>query len=214
MPSIVNVKVSNVGTIVRGDKNMVEINGYDLTNNKGFKKAFFETKRDGGRTKNAEISDGLSQGDFMEVTMDDTSWANVQFIKKIAEPAGGASAPDMGKAPAGSGNPTGGGSDKMSKAEWAAKDAKKETGVARSVALKAASHIAASSGKGATKAIVDSMEKLAYRMEAYLLKGDFNAELDACCEVSTPAETAPTSEGNQAEGSQTSPPADDDDIPF
>lgn len=213
MPSIVNVKVSNVGTIVRGDKNMVEINGYDLTNNKGFKKAFFETKRDGGRTKNADISDGLSQGDFIEVTMDDTSWANVQFIKKIAEPAGGGSAPDMGKAPSSGGG--GGGSDKMTKAEWAEKDRKKEVGVARSVAVKAAALMCSGTAAPPSKKLVETMEKLAYRMEAFLMKGDFNAELDA--EPLTepePKPELPPAKDSQAEGSQTSPPAADDDIPF
>jgi hypothetical protein len=214
MPSIVNVKVSNVGTIVRGDKNMVEINGYDLTNNKGFKKAFFETKRDGGRTKNAEISDGLTPGDFIEVTMDDTSWKNVQFIKKIAEPAGGASAPDMGKAPS-SGGGGGGGSDRMSKAEWAAKDKAKELSMARHKAVQTAAAFCAIHDKTATAAAVTAMEKLAYRIEAYLLKGDFDADLDAPePEVSTVAETPASTEGNQAEGSATSPPAADDDIPF
>jgi hypothetical protein len=202
MPSIVNVKVSNVGTIVRGDKNMVEINGYDLTNNKGFKKAFFETKRDGGRTKNAEISDGLSQGDFIEVTMDDTSWANVQFIKKIAEPAGGASAPDMGSKPSG-----GGGSDKMSKAEWAAKDKAKELSMARHKALQTSAAFCAIHDKTATGAAVKAMEKLAFRMEAYLLKGDFDAELDASEPTPAPAEEPQPKQ-------DADPSTPDDDIPF
>jgi hypothetical protein len=210
------VKVSNVGTIVRGDKNMVEINGYDLTNNKGFKKAFFETKRDGGRTKNAEISDGLSQGDFIEVTCDDTSWANVQFIKKIAEPAGGASAPDMGTAPAAGGGTRANSSDKMSKAEWAAKDAKKEIGVARSVAIKSAALMCSGTAAAPSKKLVETMEKLAYRIEAYLLNGDFNADLAAVVEpeVSPKVETASPAEGNQAEGAGPASGSQDDDIPF
>lgn len=212
MPSQVNVKVSNVGSIVRGDKNMVEINGYDLTNNKGFKKAFFETKRDGGRTKNAEISDGLQPGDFIEVTLDDTSWKNVQFIKKIAEPAGGAAAPSS--APAGSGNPTGGGSsERMSKEEWAEKDRKKEASMARHKAVQTAAAFCAVEDKASTAGMVAAMEKLTFRIEAYLLTGDFDADLKAVVEPKTPTAPASNDDG-QSEGGQTSPPAADDDIPF
>jgi hypothetical protein len=204
------VKISNVGNIVRGDKNMIEINGYDLTNNKGFKKAFFETKRDGGRTKNADISDGLIPGDFIEITMDDTTWKNIQFIKKIAEPAGGAAAPMS--APAGSGNPTGGGSsERMSKAEWALKDAKKELSMARHKAIEASAIIAG--GKGISKATVESIEKLADRFTAYILTGDFNGEPDLLVQaVSTTAETPAPSETPNTE--QNPVPSSDDDIPF
>jgi hypothetical protein len=198
---------------------MIEMTGYDATNRRGFKKVFFETTKDGKRTRNAEVSDGLKQDDWVEVTMDDSSYKNVQSIKVIAEPAG-QDVPAQG----GGGNAPGTSqrnhsSDKMSKAEWAAKDRKKEVSVSRSVAVKSAALLF--TGKGATKAIVDSLEKLAYRMEAYLLKGAFDADLDAEPVELPPApeqpatQTTPAGQGDGAPINEDGGNApDDDDIPF
>jgi hypothetical protein len=223
MPTIVQVKVNTPGTTTRGNSNMIQLTGFDYTNNRGFKKLFFEEKQQGGRTANAEVSDTLSKDDWVEITMDDTQYNNVTNIRKISEPAG-AVVPDstQGKpSGGGGGNPSGGSpagrgtSDKMSKADWAEKDRKKETSVARSVAIKSAAVLF--SGKGATKAIVDSLEKLAYRLEAYLMKGDFDADLAAEPEpiAAPPANTStPIDSGGSPEGAGGSPGPEDDDIPF
>jgi hypothetical protein len=206
---------------------MIEMTGYDATNRRGFKKVFFETTKDGKRTRNAEVSDGLHQDDWVEVTMDDTSYKNVQSIKVIAEPAG-QDAPAQGGGGGGggqrsSGGGGGGGSDKMSKAEWAAKQAKEAQNIARSVALKAAVEFANTSTAPSAKA-VSAMEKLSYRMEAFLVKGSFDAEVDAVPEPervvddhpSTQQATQPAGQGDGTpinEDSQGAPPIDDD-IPF
>jgi hypothetical protein len=225
MPTNVNVKVNTVGQVVRGQFNMVEINGYDHNNNRPFKKAFFETKKDGGLTKNAEIANSLQPDEWICITLDDTSYHNVQSIRKIAEPQGGsaaaASAP-VGDAPpayrpAGGGG--GGASDKMSKADWAEKDRKKEVSVNRSVALKAAA--ALFTGKGATKAIVNSLEKLAFRMEAYLALGSFDEQVPANVPAEAPAPPTPPAPEKVYDESTGPEPTDvkvaageDDDIPF
>ena len=93
------VKVNEVShttiTSAKGvDLNYCVLKGYDDTNSKGFSKRFFATKKDGDPTRNAEIADTLQPNDWVEVTMDDTTYKNVQTIKKISEPAGG-SAPDQ-----------------------------------------------------------------------------------------------------------------------
>jgi hypothetical protein len=219
MPTIVQVKVNTPGTTTRGNSNMIQLTGFDYTNNRGFKKLFFEEKQQGGRTANAEVSDTLAKDDWVEITMDDTQYNNVTNIRKISEPAG-AVVPDSTQGKASSG---GGGRDnqtfkpaddknKMSKADWAAKDRKKEVSVSRSVALKSSAVLF--SGKGATKAIVDSLEKLTLRMEAYLMKGAFDAELDAE-PIELPTVDTPTPPDNSgAEGAGGTPGPEDDDIPF
>jgi hypothetical protein len=226
MPTIAQVKVNTVGTTVRGNSNMIELTGYDHTNRRGFKKAFFETKKDGGRTRNAEVSDNLKQDDWVEITMDDSSYKNVQSIKVIAQPPGG-DVPSQG----GGESPTQGGgggssrgsssgssnaSDKMSKAEWAAKDAKKELGVARSVALKAAISAVSSDGKGFTKTKMVQITKMIDSFTSYLLTGDFEGKLPE-----VPAPPAPPVTREPGDEQETPPVNEDgsgapidDDIPF
>jgi len=179
MPTSAQVKVNTVRSTVRGDSNMLELTGYDNTNRRGFKKLFFETKKDGGLTKNAETANTLKQDDWVEVTMDDSSYKNVQSIKRIGEPTGAEAPPAVENRSGGGGGGGAAKTDKMSKADWAAKDRKKEIGVARSVALKAAVGVCGTSASAPTKKIVNAIEKLAFRFEAYLIKGDFNADLDA-----------------------------------
>lgn len=152
---------------------MVELTGYDHSNNKGFKKLFFEEKKSGGPTQAAQAADTLVQNDWVEVTMDDSSYHNVTMIKKIDAPAG-APAESQGAGSGGqrsSGSGGGGGSDKMSKAEWAAKDLRKDTAAARSVSLNAAVNLA---GTGINKTNVAAIQKLAPIFELYLMHGDFN----------------------------------------
>ena len=187
MPTQVEVKVTSKGQVVRGEFNMIEIKGYDHTNNKNFTKAFFETKRDGSLTKNAEIANTLVQNDWITITLDDTSYHNVQSIRKTGEPVGGAAAAAAAPAPAAGGGTRANSSDKMSKAEWAEKDRKKAVSVARSVAVKAAAQMCSGTAAAPSKKLVDTLEKLAYRMEAYLMKGAFDAELDPDEPVAPPA---------------------------
>ena len=200
MPTTVQVKVNTIGSTTRGNSNMVEMTGYDHTNNRGFKKLFFEEKKSGGRTRNAEVADTLSKDDWVEVTMDDTSYKNVQSIKKIAEPAGGESTPSQSSYK----KPAGGGGKK--KGEF-----RTVPMLNREVALKSA--VSLMGPVKLTKTIIDSLEKLAYRLEAFLVKGDFDAELDTdpVVEEKPVAQT----DNTPAAGNDPAPaPVDDDDIPF
>jgi hypothetical protein len=206
---------------------MLELTGYDNTNRRGFKKLFFETKKDGGLTKNAETANTLKQDDWVEITMDDTSYKNVQSIKRIQEPAGsdvpsqGDSNPSRGGgggSSRGSGSGSSSASDKMSKAEWAAKDAKKELGVARSVALKAAVESVSADGKGFTTAKMKQVVKAADSFTSFLLNGDFEGKPELAKPEPPPAPPVVTDRapGDDQPGSPTA--ADDtpidDDIPF
>jgi hypothetical protein len=99
MPTKVKVRVSNVDhttvTSAKGfELNYVVLKGFDEGNNKGFKKQFFATKKDGSPTVNAQTADGLAPNDWVELTLDDTSYQNVQTIRKINAPDG-ATAPDQ-----------------------------------------------------------------------------------------------------------------------
>jgi hypothetical protein len=221
MPTNVNVKVNTVGQVVRGQFNMVEINGYDHSNNRAFKKAFFETKKDNTLTKNAEIANGLVQNDWVCITLDDTSYHNVQSIRKIAEPQGGSAAAAAAPAPAAGGGTRANSADKMSKADWAEKDRKKEVSVNRSVAVKSAA--ALFGAKPITKAILKAFETLAYRIEAYLALGSFDEQVpaDKPAEVPTPTPAVPPAEAKVYDETTGPEPTDvkvaageDDDIPF
>lgn len=157
MPSIVQVKVNTVQHTSQVSKagtdlNYVEITGFDSTNNKGFKKRFFATKKDGTATKNAETADSLSQDDWAEFTLDDTSYHNVQTLKKINQPAG-MSAPSQASPE--SGNPKGtskGGGGYKSNPE-------KEKAIAKSVALKAAVTFLAGNQEVGTDDIIEMSYK-------------------------------------------------------
>ena len=207
MPVTVQVKVNTQGSTTRGNSNMVELTGYDHTNNKGFKKLFFEEKKSGGMTQAAQVAKTLVQDDWCEVTMDDSSYHNVTMIKKIAAPAG-APAESQGAGSSERANQRssggGGGSDRMSKEEWAAKDLKKDISVARSVALKAAVEMA---GTGINKTNVSAIQKLAPIFELYLLHGDFNYVEPEPVAQPEPVEYQP-------ENTTATPGPEDDDIPF
>jgi hypothetical protein len=203
---------------------MLELTGFDATARRGFKKLFFETKKDGGLTKNAETANTLKQDDWVEITMDDTSYKNVQSIRIIAEPAGQNVPSQAGgeQSGGGGGAPTGGnprsanGSDKMSKAEWAAKDSKKELGVARSVALKAAVAAVSADGKGFTKVKAEQIKKMINGFTSFLLNGDFEGKPEPeVATPETPADKQPgddRAEGQATDGGEKAPI--DDDIPF
>jgi len=99
MPSIVKVRVSSVEhttiTSKAGkDLNYIVLKGFDEGANKGFKKQFFATKNDGTPTKSAMTADSLSPNDWVEITLDDSSWQNVQSMRTIGAPSG-ATAPDQ-----------------------------------------------------------------------------------------------------------------------
>jgi hypothetical protein len=169
----------------------------------------------------------LKQDDWVEVTMDDTSYKNVQSIRIIAEPAGQNVPSQAGGEQSGGGAPAAGGgtransSDKMSKAEWAAKDTKKELGVARSVALKAAVAAVSSDGKGFTGGKMKQIVKMAGGFTSFLLNGDFEGKPEA--DVPAPPPPPPVAgpnkepgddraEGQATDGGEKAPI--DDDIPF
>ena len=213
MPSKVNVKVNNVTHTTKTARsgavlNYVKLTGFNATDNKGFSKEFFATKKDGSATKSAETADTLNQDDWVEITMDDTSYKNVQSIRPIQAPADAGSVPSQASQPVR--NTGGGGSDRMSKAEWAEKDAKKEISINRSSALKQAVVLAASNSKGGTKANVDSIEKLTKRFFDYLMTGDFDGKAEELSKISeTPALKTPAVTPDVVD-----PSNDDDDIPF
>jgi hypothetical protein len=218
MPTTAQVKVNTVGTTVRGNSNMIELTGYDHTNRRGFKKCFFETKKDGGRTRNAEVSDSLKQDDWVEITMDDSSYKNVQSIKVISQPAGG-DVPSQGGGGGGGSPPAGdttraSSSNKMSKEEWAAKQLKEALNVARSNALKAAVTAVSGDGKGFTGAKMKMIEKMVPGFTSFLMTGDFEGKLPEPVVNEQPS----TKEPGDDQNTETESPADtgppDDDIPF
>jgi hypothetical protein len=99
MPTKVKVRVSSVDhttvTSAKGfELNYVVLKGFDEGANKGFKKQFFATKKDGSPTVNAQTADQLAPNDWVELTLDDTSYQNVQTLRKINAPDG-ATAPDQ-----------------------------------------------------------------------------------------------------------------------
>jgi hypothetical protein len=210
MPAKVQVRINTVGHITRGEYNLIEVTGYDETNRSGFKKSFFAEKKEGGATVNAQIAESLTQDDWAEFTLDDTSYHNVQSIRAIGAPAN-ASAPAQsgGSAPASSGgSPASGGGG--------AKKTGRSVGMLnRGSALEAAVKLTA--GEKPTKGLINTLEKLAYRMEAFLSKGSFDADVDAVDEPVAPE--VPVAQPDNTTATQPpvgdAPPApEDDDIPF
>lgn len=198
MPQTVQVKVNTVNHTTQtsnagNELNYVEITGFDATNSKGFKKRFFATKKDGTATMNAEKADSLNQDDWIEITLDDTSYHNVQTLKKIQEPAGMTS-PSQSSAAAG--NP------KTTKRTYKP-DPEKAKSIARSVALKAAVDFACNSSDTTT---VDDVIVVADRFELYLagqtVDGEIREPLKGGGSMTNATTTA---ENNQPQ---------DDDIPF
>jgi len=201
MPSA-KVKVSEVAhttiTSASGmDLNYVVLKGYDDTNSKGFSKRFFATKKDGSPTKNAEIADGLQPNDWVDVVMDDSSYHNVQTIKKISEPAGGSAPDQTSYKAAGSSNPSGAGSSKGG--------ARSGDQLNRATALEAAVKCVTSSDNGGS---ADTVIDLAFKFEQFIIYGA----------------AKPTMTYDQSGGETTKPEPDpnledvdgpsDDDIPF
>ena len=167
MPTKVNVRINTVQhtsqvSSAGHNLNYVEITGYNETDGKGFKKRFFATKKDGTATKNAETADALNKDDWAEFMLDDTSYNNVQTLKKIAAPANATAPAQAGSTPA-----PAGGAPKMSKADWAVKDQAKNESIARSVALKAAVDFMSGNGETDSEVVIDK----AVEFEAYLLNG-------------------------------------------
>lgn len=174
MPTV-QVRVNTINTNVKqGKYDAIQITGFDRTNHRGFVKKFFSTKKGTSTaTKAAEAAYGLNKDDWCEIIMDDSEFENVISIKKIADPDGGAAPPANAggrRSAAGPGNPTGvGSSAKMTKAEWAEKDRKKEAAIARNSSLKAAVEFMKVIGKVAKKDNVDLVLDVARRFEDYLL---------------------------------------------
>jgi hypothetical protein len=112
----------------------------------------------------------------------------------------------------------------VSKAEWAAKDAKKELGVARSVALKAAVTAVSADGKGFTAGKMKQIVKMIDGFTSYLINGDFEGkpvtevvvpETPVVQTDNTPADQQPGDDqaaGQATDGGEKAPI--DDDIPF
>lgn len=199
MPQTITVKVNTIEDTVLGDYNYKELKGYDSTNNKNITKRFFAEKKNGGPTQAAMVADTCAQGDWVDLILDDSSYHNVQSMKKVGEPAGGA----------------GPSADTGASAGAPASSVSKKTGrtvgmLNREKALESAVAMV-SSDKPATGAVVKSMEKLAFRMEAFLVKGDFNADLQ---EVPVPEQ--PKTASSDPSSDQPGPPItpEDDDIPF
>ena len=213
MPTTVKVRVNTVQDAKQGTYDAVEITGFDLDNNRGFKKKFFATKKDGSATKNAETAYTLNKDEWCEITLDDTKYNNVQTIKPIAAPAG---AEDV--APSGGGGAAGakysnkgkGGGNGMTKEEWAEKDRKKEAAIARNSSLKAAVEfmkvVGKVSNKVAKKSNVEICLDVARKFEDYLTVDDQPGSDPANRELNNDDAPAPT---------DADVPADqDDDIPF
>jgi len=210
MGDVLQIRINTINANAKqGSYDAVEITGFDLQNNRGFKKKFFATKKDGSATKNAETAYTLNKEDWCEITLDDTSYKNVQTIKKIAAPAGADSAPPAQSGGSGGGGKksySGGSSDKMSKAEWAEKDRKKEAAIARNSALKAAVEFMKVVGKTAKKNNVEITLDVARKFEDFLLVDNKQPGDEQAVETETGSEGGP--------GRDNTPPVEDDDIPF
>ena len=204
MSSKVNVRVTSVDhTTVQSsagkDLNYVVIKGFDETNNRGFKKQFFATKQDGSPTVNATKADSLNKGDWVEITMDDSKWQNVETLRVINEPSG-ASAPSTGSASSQSGgNSRGGGGSKQFRT---VPQLNREQALKFSIA-------ALGVNPKATKAHVDKLLKLAVKFEDYLVNGFGTAE--PINPVTKPTEPADTPEPADESGDTYDPETD---IPF
>ena len=101
----------------------------------------------------------------------------------------------------------------MSKAEWAAKDAKKELGVARSVAVKSAVIACSADSAKVTKAKMEQIEKMANRFTSFLLNGDFEGKPEIPCCPPTTSTKEPGDDDNVGDAPG-NPGPEDDDIPF
>ena len=223
MPTIVEVRVNTINhttmTSKAGDPlNYVELTGMDNTNSRGFKKKFFSTKKDGTATRNAEIADGLSKDDWVEITMDDSSYANVQTIRKIGQPSN-VNEPANGSGGGGNaggsyGTGGGGGGDKMTKADWALKDRIKELSMARHKALVTAVALVGVVAKP-SKATIKAIAKLADSFTSFLVTGDFEGKLEAPVVVEEPVvETPAVVDAPINTEGPTGDVGADDDIPF
>jgi hypothetical protein len=120
----------------------VYISGRNTADNSGYQTRTFAQYK-GKATKTAEALDALNAGDYVLLNLKQNGkFLNLQSVVVLtetppADTSGGSASGGGSSAPATSG----GGYQKkgsMSKAEWAAKDAKKEASIARSVALKEA----------------------------------------------------------------------------
>jgi hypothetical protein len=118
----------------------VYISGRNTADNSGYQTRTFAQYK-GKATKTAEALDALNAGDYVLLNLKQNGkFLNLQSVVVLTETPP-ADTSDGGSAPSGAPKSTGGGYQKkgsMSKAEWAAKDAKKEASIARSVALKEA----------------------------------------------------------------------------
>lgn len=213
MPSKVTVKIKTIESQDRGGKDGYIIKGYDSTNQQAFNKFIFETTQKGDLTKIAEVMQTATPGEWYEITVDDSKWKNATYAVKVSAPEGGeppakSSGGGGGYSKKSSGGGGGGSSDRMSKEEWAAKDAKKELSMARHKALQVAVAACAADGGKVTKPKMEQIEKMAHRFTSFLLTGDFAGKLD------TPAITKeePKTESDGVDNTPTG--GADDDIPF
>lgn len=202
MPTKVNVRVNTIQhtsqvSAAGNTLNYVEITGFNETDNKGFKKRFFSTKKDGTATKNAETADSLNKDDWIEIVLDDTSYQNVQTLRKIAAPAN-ASAPSQSGTT--SSAPATGGTNKMSKADWAEKDRLKAASIARSVALKSATDLVIAEGVFDVDTVIEVATKMAEYLTGPSTTRETSPNGNTIVKPTAPVEEAP------APG--------DDDIPF
>lgn len=216
MPSNNTVRITTVGEIEKTSKagknlQYVQITGYCHDTKKGFKKQFFATTQDGKATKMAEQAYGFSKGDWVNITMDDSSFKNVTQILAADQPADF----DESMTQGGGGNSGGGGGyqkksyggggkNQMSKEEWAAKDAKKEASIARSVALKEAVNLMGVVGVKKGDNNVDRALSIAKEFVLFLTNTSETAEPASPPANNRPADQTPAGD----------PGPGDDDIPF
>jgi hypothetical protein len=203
--SVIEVSIKSVIEDTRGKYEGATITGYNKTDDKGFKQFVFSS----GQGKELyDCAMDLNGGDVAEITMEKKgSYENITKIVKIGSGGGQQSRGGGG----------GGGSDKapsnkMSKAEWAAKDLAKERSITRQSALKAAVVACSADGGGVTKKKIEQIEKITKRFAAYLLMGDFDAiqSVPAIPEPPTTDSETPAPPADQ----DTPPGPQDDDIPF
>lgn len=213
MPTKHTVKIKTIQGQQRGDKDGYMIKGYDATNQEAFNKFIFETTQKGELTKVAEVIQVATPGSWYEFTCDDSKWKNATYVTPCAAPEGGAP-PDENQAQSNrdtsSGGGGGGGKNRMTKEEWAAKDAAKELSMARHKALQTAAVSCAADGGKVTKAKMEQIEKMSHRFTSFLLTGDFEGKPAA----PAPKEEAPVDTNTPESVDNTPTGGADDDIPF
>lgn len=201
---MVKVKVRTISPEVSGNYNYVQITGYDMTNDRGFKKRVFAETRDGSPTAMAKKLNSLTSGDIVEITLDDSKYKNITDVKLLEKGASQSSGGNKGYS-------KGGGSKKG--------EFRTVAQLNREPALDMAIKVVMADGKAITAKKKEQIEGLAVRFENYLVAGSFDKKpepvTDNKAESPRAPEEEPTTQNEPDPNDAPEPGFDpDSDIPF